>query len=150
MKNFIAIFRILNGCFGLSQSFPFTLLFCILILVNVVIITQTVWNTPKYFDLYFPVFGQNPSNYALHFWILNKFGKVWVKVKEIPIYFWYKSKRYSLPDHLHLLQISIWITQFFTYFMPLVSFDTPWKHQKTNAFLMFSGGVERDQWHEMG
>ena len=37
-----------------------------------------------------------------------------------------------------------------TYFMPLVSFYTPWKHQKTSGFLMFSGGIERDQWHEIG
>ena len=31
-------------------------------------------------------------------------------------------------------------------FMPLV-FYTPWKHQKTRGF---SGGIERDQRHEMG
>ena len=37
-----------------------------------------------------------------------------------------------------------------THFIPLVSFYTPWKHQKTRGFLMFSGGLERDQWHEMG
>ena len=34
--------------------------------------------------------------------------------------------------------------------MPLISFDTPWKHQKTGGFMMFSGGIKRDQWHEMG
>ena len=34
--------------------------------------------------------------------------------------------------------------------MSLASFYTPWKHQKTSGFLMFSGGIERDQWHEMG
>ena len=37
-----------------------------------------------------------------------------------------------------------------THFVPLISFDTPWKHQKTSGFLMFSGGITRDQWHEMG
>ena len=37
-----------------------------------------------------------------------------------------------------------------TYFMPFVSFDSPCKHQKTSGFLMFSGGIERGQWHEMG
>ena len=36
------------------------------------------------------------------------------------------------------------------YFMPLISFDTPWKHQKTKGFLIFSEGIKRDQWHEMG
>ena len=28
---------------------------------------------------------------------------------------------------------------FLTHFMPLIYFDTPWKHQKTYGFLMFSG-----------
>ena len=36
-----------------------------------------------------------------------------------------------------------------THFMPLISFDTIWK-QKTRGFLMFSGGIKRDQCHEMG
>ena len=35
-----------------------------------------------------------------------------------------------------------------THFMPLVSFYTPWKH-KNRGFLMISGGIERDKWHEM-
>ena len=30
-----------------------------------------------------------------------------------------------------------------THFMPLISFNTPWKH-------MFSGGIKWDQWDEMG
>ena len=39
---------------------------------------------------------------------------------------------------------------FLTHFMPLISFDTPRKHQNTRGFLMFSWGIERDQWYEMG
>ena len=31
-----------------------------------------------------------------------------------------------------------------THFMPVVSFDTPWKHQKSKGFVMLSGGIERD------
>ena len=31
------------------------------------------------------------------------------------------------------------------HFMPLISFDTPEKHPKTRGFLMFSGGIKRDQ-----
>ena len=34
--------------------------------------------------------------------------------------------------------------------MPLVSFYTSLKAQKTSGFLMFSEGIETDQWHEMG
>ena len=41
-------------------------------------------------------------------------------------------------------------TKYLTHFVPLISFDTPWKHQKTRSFLMFSGGIKRDQWHEIG
>ena len=37
-----------------------------------------------------------------------------------------------------------------THLMRVISFDTPWKPQKTRGFLMFSGGIKRDQWHEMG
>ena len=36
-----------------------------------------------------------------------------------------------------------------THFMLLVFFDTPRKYQRNNDFLIFSGGIERDQWHEM-
>ena len=42
------------------------------------------------------------------------------------------------------------VTSWLIHFMPLVSFDTTWKYQKTRGFLNFSGGIERDQWHEMG
>ena len=37
-----------------------------------------------------------------------------------------------------------------THFMPLISFDNPWKHQKTSDFLIFSRGIKRDKWHEIG
>ena len=45
---------------------------------------------------------------------------------------------------------NLYLIVFLTHFMPLISFDTPWKHQKTRGFLMFSGGLKRVQWHEMG
>ena len=31
----------------------------------------------------------------------------------------------------------------------MISFDTPWK-QRASGFLMFSVGIKRDQWYEMG
>ena len=37
-----------------------------------------------------------------------------------------------------------------THFMPLSSFYTPWKYQKTSDFLMFSGGIEGGQCNEVG
>ena len=36
-----------------------------------------------------------------------------------------------------------------THFMSLVSLCT-WKHQKASSFLIFSGGIERDQSYEVG
>ena len=40
------------------------------------------------------------------------------------------------------------------HFILLVFFSTPWKHKKTFGrtfgFLMFSWGIERDQWYEIG
>ena len=35
------------------------------------------------------------------------------------------------------------------HFIPLVSFYTHWKHQKTFSFLILSVGIERDQWGKM-
>ena len=43
---------------------------------------------------------------------------------------------------------NIWVA-ILIHFIPLVSFYTPWKHQKTIDFLMFSWGKEKDQWHKM-
>ena len=41
-------------------------------------------------------------------------------------------------------------TNLLTHFIPLIYFDTPWKHQKITDFLTFLGGIKRDQWHKMG
>ena len=38
---------------------------------------------------------------------------------------------------------------YLTHLMPLISFDTP-ENTRRSYFLMFSGGIKRDQWHEMG
>ena len=35
------------------------------------------------------------------------------------------------------------------HFMSLTPFSTSWQQQKKSGFLMFSGGIERGQWHEM-
>lgn len=35
-----------------------------------------------------------------------------------------------------------------THVMPLVSFQTSWKHQKISGFPMLSEGLERDQWQQ--
>ena len=39
---------------------------------------------------------------------------------------------------------------FLTHFWPVFPFYTPWKHQKTKGFLVFSGGMKWEPWPEMG
>ena len=36
-----------------------------------------------------------------------------------------------------------------TYFWPMSSFYTPWQHQKTKGFLVFSGGIRMEHWLKM-
>ena len=40
--------------------------------------------------------------------------------------------------------VSAYFKCFLTHFIPLISFCTPWKHQKTSGFLILSGCIERD------
>ena len=51
------------------------------------------------------------------------------------------SKR-ALPAYKNMLTL--------THFMPLVSFYPLKSSEKPEKFLIFSGGKERDQWHDMG
>ena len=37
-----------------------------------------------------------------------------------------------------------------THFIPLISFKPPENMKKHGSFVMFSGGIEKDRWHEMG
>ena len=45
--------------------------------------------------------------------------------------------------------LAFFLKTYLTHFMALVS-KVPEIHQKTKGFLMFSGGIERDQCHGMG
>ena len=58
-----------------------------------------------------------------------------------------------------LLLSQIWFERYYncgkifhgtTYFIPLISFHTIWKYEKTICFLMFSGDIAKEQWHKMG
>ena len=37
-----------------------------------------------------------------------------------------------------------------SYFWPMFPFYTPWKHQKTRGFTVFSGSIKWEHWPEMG
>ena len=58
---------------------------------------------------------------------------------------WSKVKTLPWPSLLFWVSVSYQLT----HFMLLVSFYTSWKYQKTRGFLIFSGGIERDQCRDM-
>ena len=66
-------------------------------------------------------------------------GMLWFSYPNIKFYFDPMTSS-SMADSYEAL----------THFMPSMSFYSSWKTQKSSGFLMFSGAIERDQWHEMG
>ena len=60
----------------------------------------------------------------------------------------------SLRQEIRLMGMVHFALKFFltylTHFMPLISLCTPLKTSEKTGFLMFSGGIERYQWHEIG
>ena len=42
------------------------------------------------------------------------------------------------------------VTAILTNFWLMLPFYTPWKHQKTKLFLVFSGGIKWEHWQNMG
>ena len=64
-------------------------------------------------------------------------------------------KKYSIMDVFpkiiyYLLKNIFWKISLLIYFAPLTISMPPNKHLKTRGFVIFSEGVKRDQWHEMG
>ena len=47
------------------------------------------------------------------------------------------------------VQKDYFIKKQLTHFRPMFPFYTPWKHQKTFGFLVFSGGIKWEHWPEM-
>ena len=56
---------------------------------------------------------------------------------------WHFSERRKCLTRFLLLLCFVMETAGLTHFMPLVTFYTPWTHQKTSGFLICSGGIER-------
>ena len=51
----------------------------------------------------------------------------------------------------HLFQQTLFYKRIYlSYLCPMFPFYTPWKHQKTRSFKLFSGGVKWEHWPEMG
>ena len=54
----------------------------------------------------------------------------------------------TLNKHVPVRETS-WLKRS-TNFMPVVTFYTPWKHEKARGFQIFSGRIEKVQWHWSG
>ena len=65
----------------------------------------------------------------------------------IKLYLWWTRSSFMENGFLKT-SIYISITNPLTHLMLLYSSYTPWKHQKTSDFLMFSVCMEREQWLE--
>ena len=79
---------------------------------------------------------------TLGFFSFCSFWRVFSKVHQIMFYLvWVFPK----PNKKH--KFSIWTC--INRFMLLVSFYTPWKHQKSFGLLIYSIDIKNDQWHEI-
>ena len=67
------------------------------------------------------------------------------KTKSRMIYFNVKKFIWYWVDLVSSVVSSVLI-----HFQPMFHFYTPWKHQKTGGFLMFSGGIEVQHWLKIG
>ena len=56
------------------------------------------------------------------------------------------SRKYTNSD----AKIVEWFDESLAHFWRMLLFYTPWKHQKTFGFLVFSGSIKREHWPEMG
>ena len=55
-----------------------------------------------------------------------------------------------LGPHFYRSKLQYLKKMLLAFFIPQVSFYTPWKHKQTSGFQMFSGDIEREKLHEMG
>ena len=62
----------------------------------------------------------------------------------------FRRKFSFVRDRLQILFLILSEFKQINPFYATVLFRYPLKHRKTRGFLMFSGGIERDHWHEMG
>ena len=73
--------------------------------------------------------------------VLNKWLLMFIQKSHSGLVFFLAFSFLSLV--FSLCNASENIIKVFTHFAPLVSFYTPWKHQKTRGFLIFSGGYRK-------
>ena len=60
------------------------------------------------------------------------------------MYRWLNSGAFLETIITLYLGITYWMWQY-QFFRPMLPFHTPWKLQETSGFLMFSGGIKKDQ-----
>ena len=121
--------------------------------VNVIYVTwgEVIWHLitiqigfkccSKHLNSYSNVVKTFELHWNTYFWLLNNLKRVQRSLLRTASYWHLINSAKSVKFIL--------LNSTLTHLMPLVSFDIPWKRQKIKGFLMFSGGIERDQWHEM-
>ena len=92
--------------------------------------------------------GEHPCRKVISMNLLCNFIEIalWHGCSPVTLLHIFRTPFYKNPHRGLLLQYFVLLI----HSMPLVSFYTSWKHQKTRSFHMFSGGIERNQWNEMG
>ena len=60
------------------------------------------------------------------------------------------SFKWFNPSLILVRNFNLLLLSILTYFWPMFPFYTPWKHQKTFGFLVFSWGIKWEHWPEMG
>ena len=91
--------------------------------------------TRSFSDLYFPAFELNTERYPVSLRVLPECEKIRTRKTPNTDTFHAVTERDHWQEMLGTLPL--------THLFPMHSFSTPWKHQKTLQFLMFSGGRER-------
>ena len=57
---------------------------------------------------------------------------------------------FKVTNNLVFLFVNVELFAALIHFMYQISYYTLWKHQKSWDFLMFSMGIQKDRWHQMG
>ena len=89
-------------------------------------------------------------NRATHIHNLSNVSKIFEPIMfadDTDLFFSHKN----IKEMFHTVNSEL--SKVFEWFNPFHATDLfwyPWKHEKTRGFLTFSGGIKRDQWHEMG
>ena len=130
-----ALKQISKPCSGSFDSF--------LKVLRVLKVFEKFWLISCHWSLSVP-----PENITKPFYVFSGYRKWLVAWNEF-INFWGRVSTMIVINQQSIRSFEESVIKL-NLFMPIVSFNTPWKHQKTRDFLIFSGDIEKHHWHEKG